>query len=52
MDNTKKVTLAGILAVIPQLLVVFGNLIPEPIANAITAILAAVGFYFAKGTGK
>jgi len=52
MDNSRKITIAGIIAVIPQILTVFAGVIPEAVANLITAIVAAIAFYWTKGVKK
>ena len=57
MNANLKTTIAGIVAVVPQVVAALTNFIPPVMANLITAIAAAIGFYFAKdkdvtGAGK
>ena len=46
-----KTTLSGILALAPQLIANFSSIMPAPIANLLTAIMVAIGFFLAKDAG-
>lgn len=50
MDNSRKITITGVLAIIPQLVAVFADVIPAAVANLITSIMAAIAFFWTKGT--
>ncbi len=49
MTSTTKVTLWGILAMLPTGLNAIAPIIPQPFSGLITAIAGIVAFYFAKG---
>ena len=43
-----KTTLFGILAILPQILSAIGINLPQVLLNLVTAVAAAIAFYFAK----